>query len=39
MIKQMRELDAEFNLRKIEQDLTAHEFKKAKRERKKNKKK
>lgn len=39
MIKQMRELDAEFNLREIEQDLTAHEFKKAKRERKKNKKK
>lgn len=39
MVEQMRELDAEFNLREIEQDLTAHEFKKAKRERKKNKKK
>ena len=37
MVEQMRELDAEFNLREIEQDLTAHEFKKAKRERKKNK--
>ncbi len=37
MVEQMRELDAEFNHRYIEQDLTAHDFKKAKRERKKNK--
>ena len=39
MVQQMRELDAEFNLREIEQDLTAHEFKKAKRERKQKNKK
>ena len=39
MVAQMRELDAEFDLPYIEQDLTASEYKKAKREAKKNKKK
>ncbi|MDW2995132.1 MAG: lysophospholipid acyltransferase family protein [Alphaproteobacteria bacterium] len=39
MVQQMRELDAEFNLREIEQDLTSHDFKKAKRERKQKNKK
>ena len=39
MVQQMRELDAEFDLQYVEQDLTASEFKKAKRDAKKNKKK
>ena len=32
MVKQMRELDAEFGLKPAEQDLTATEFKNMKRE-------
>ena len=32
MVKQLRELDAEFNLYYVEQDFTAAEFKKAKRQ-------
>ena len=39
MVQQMRELDAEFDLQYVEQDLTASEFKKAKRDAKMNKKK
>ncbi len=38
MVKQMRELDAEFGLRPVEQDLNASEFKRQKREAKKIKK-
>jgi lysophospholipid acyltransferase (LPLAT)-like uncharacterized protein len=38
MVKQMRELDAEFGLKPVEQDLNASEFKRQKREAKKNKK-
>lgn len=38
MVKQMRDLDAEFNLPEIEQDLRASEFKKQKREAKQLKK-
>ena len=38
MVKQMRELDAEFGVKDAEQDLTSHDFKKAKRERKQKKK-
>ena len=32
MLRQVREMDAEFNLPVVEQDLTAHEYKKARRE-------
>lgn len=39
MVKQVRDLDAEFNLFPVEQDLTASEFKKKMRETRKNKKK
>lgn len=38
MVKQMRELDAEFGLKPVEQDLNASEFKRQKREAKKIKK-
>lgn len=39
MVKQLRDLDAEFNLPMVEQDLTASEFKKKMREARENKKK
>ncbi len=38
MVRQVREMDAEFGLFKVEQDLTASEFKKQLREKRKNKK-
>ena len=39
MVKQVRDLDAEFNLPMVEQDMTASEFKQMMRDARKNKKK